>query len=772
MTARRLACLLLAALLLAGVWAGAGLRLGSDLARFMPAPANPDQRLVRDELGGGPASRILLLAIRARDDVGAAGLSRELAARLREDPAFTQVLNGETGELAQLQSVLPLRFSHSPGMDSARFDAAGLAEVLRDRLADLGAFAGEAFDTLLAHDPHLLTLALADSWRPLREPALRQGVWFGSDGRALLLVQTRAAGFDPSAQAQVIARVREVFATLATPQEASLLVTGAGSFSARMGDRVAGEAAWLGGAAGVVLVMLLVCAYRSVPAALAAAVPVLCAIAAGLVALRLAFDEVHGITLAFAFTLIGVAQDYPVHLLSHLHPATTARAVARSLWPALRLGVGTTVIAYASLFSGCSEGLAQLAVFTITGLLAAALASRWLLPELLPAPRRDVDEAAGLRRLAARLQGLRAGTGMRVAMCIPVTVALLLTGAKPWWNNDLASLTPLPRSWLEEEARLRAELAGPDARHVLLLAAADREELLRLSERLAPRFEALVQQGALADHALPSRYEPSRQTQAARLARLPPTRTLRADLRAAADSIGFDAEFFEPMLRDVEVARAPDALEAVARAQAASPAGDRIAALLREGEGQVYALVPLSGLVDAQAVAASIAGHPGARLLDLKQVAEDMVAGYRTRVLQGLGFAAVLLLALLGLALRRQVLRVLPPVLLGLAATVAILRLAGLELTLFHLVALMLATGLGMDYALFFNHAGGGADWRRTLHAVLLSAASTVLVFGLLACSAIPVLRAIGGTVAIGVATQFLLALGMASRPSTGGSHV
>ena len=61
----------------------------------------------------------------------------------------------------------------------------------------------------------------------------------------------------------------------------------------------------------------------------------------------------------------------------------------------------------------------------------------------------------------------------------------------------------------------------------------------------------------------------------------------------------------------------------------------------------------------------------------------------------------------------------------------AALRLAGVELTLFHLVALILAAGLGLDYALFFEHAGDDREEQlRTLHALLVCSAMTLLVFG------------------------------------------
>ncbi|MCW0461943.1 hypothetical protein NB717_003011 [Xanthomonas sacchari] len=131
-------------------------------------------------------------------------------------------------------------------------------------------------------------------------------------------------------------------------------------------------------------------------------------------------------------------------------------------------------------------------------------------------------------------------------------------------------------------------------------------------------------------------------------------------------------------------------------------------------------------------------------------------------MLAALGVAAVLLALTVAIALRtpRRIVRVLLPMALTTLLILAILRGCGVELNLFHLIALILAAGLGLDYALFFDHAGDDrADQLRTLHALIVCSLMTLLVFALLAASSIPVLRAIGSTVALGVLFNFVLAL-------------
>ncbi|MFB9069533.1 hypothetical protein ACFFU5_15545, partial [Pseudofulvimonas gallinarii] len=111
-----------------------------------------------------------------------------------------------------------------------------------------------------------------------------------------------------------------------------------------------------------------------------------------------------------------------------------------------------------------------------------------------------------------------------------------------------------------------------------------------------------------------------------RLSKLPTPEVLRAALADASEASGFDAAFFEPMVQDVAAAQAPDAAARIAAAQADGPAGMRLAAMFREHQGRSVALVQLSGLQDPQALEAALDGRPDARILDLKAVAEGMVA--------------------------------------------------------------------------------------------------------------------------------------------------
>ena len=235
------------------------------------------------------------------------------------------------------------------------------------------------------------------------------------------------------------------------------------------------------------------------------ALPLASAGLAGLGAVALLFDGVHGITVAFGFTLIGVVQDYPIHLFSHQRAGVSPWANARALWPTLATGVASTCIAYVTfLFSGV-DGLKQLAVFTIAGLGTAALS------DALPAAGADRSGAARLRRFArgwrtpvaraSRACRGRASVAGRARAASRSASSRFAPGA--FWQNDLSKLTPVPADALARDAQLRDELGAPDVRYVLALRRPrSRGRAAALRERLRPRWIAWRATRALAGYDL------------------------------------------------------------------------------------------------------------------------------------------------------------------------------------------------------------------------------------------------------------------------------
>jgi predicted exporter len=243
----------------------------------------------------------------------------------------------------------------------------------------------------------------------------------------------------------------------------------------------------------------------------------------------------------------------------------------------------------------------------------------------------------------------------------------------------------------------------------------------------------------------------------------------------------------QPFLSDVEAARHAPLITAQDLQGTSLRAGFDALILheddLHEDNGW-NALLPLHAAaagrtIDTARVAESLhdARLAGAQALDIKQESDALYAGYLAEAihLSLAGAAAIIVLLLIALRSTLRVARVLAPLLLAVVNVAAGLALSGVQLTILHLVGMLLIVAVGSNYALFFDrqetlHQAGGESL--TLASLVIANAGTVIGFGLLSFSQVPVLVALGTTVAPGafLALLFAAVLTRAGTPA-GASH-
>jgi len=444
----------------------------ADLSAFLPAAPTAEQAVLLDQLKSGVTARLVLVAIEgappSADAASAAATraeaSRRLAVALRASNEFASVANGENAAWADSgKFVFEHRYQLSPAVDAARFSSAGLRDAIDETVALLGTPAGSLLKPILFRDPTGETLRIAEALMPTRAPRIENGVWVArSSARALLLATTRADGADLDGQQHALATIRSTFDAVATPG-LSLVVSGAGRFAVDSRARIKGEVERLAILGSMIVVALLLLAFASLRALLVALLPVATGVIAGIAAVSLAFGQVHGMTLGFGTTLIGEAVDYAIYFLVQARggPGSSERW-RRESWPTVRLGLFTSLIGFAALVFTGFPGLAQLGVFSIAGLAAAAATTRFVFPVIAP----DGAPGAGFRRQLGRFMRSAAAALPRarsavVALAV-LALATLIALPSPW-RGELTSLSPVTPEDLARDAALRADIGAADA---------------------------------------------------------------------------------------------------------------------------------------------------------------------------------------------------------------------------------------------------------------------------------------------------------------------
>jgi len=763
----------LAGLAAAFLWALFQTTVRNDMTSFMPRAATPEQRLLMNELRAGPVARLTLVTLGGASQERLAELSKRAAARLRAGGLFVRVANGEQiFDDAERERLFRYRYLLSPAVRAGRFSVDSLRMALENRLRELASPVPSFDRPWLAQDPTAEMRAMLNAWRGSAQPRSLRGVWFDAEGqRALLLAQTRAPGFDLDAQAAAQQSIREAVGD-AGGGSVELSMSGPGVFAVTSRDVIRADTRRLGITAAVVAMVILLASYRSVRLLLIGGLPLLSAVAAGVIAVDLVFGAIQGIVLAFGVTVIGVAIDYPIHLFSHLNAGEPVRRSLARIWPTIRLGAITTAMGYLAMSGTDFPGLMQFATFAIAGLLTAAAYTRWGLAGLLP-ERYLPKYSSPVSDWYARSPRPGMVWGGLVVFAGIAALAFLASRDQAPWEDDISVLSPIPESLMARDRPLHAQLGVPDINHVLLVKAPDAQAALQASEALARSLRQLAVEGVIGSFDLAARYLPSARTQRERQSSLPEPARLRRDLAQALAGTPFKQGAFAPFEKAVATARTLAPL--LPRDLEGTSLGLRVRSALLSVDGGWVALITLAGVNDAQALRSRLSRQQNQDLvyLDLKRDTSSLMASFRehaaTRVLWSI--LAIALVLWLGLRSARRTLRVLLPGFVAVIIDVAILRLTGELLSLFHLVSLLLVVGISIDYGLFFSRGDADAGMRgRTFHGLTVCVLSTVSVFGILATSRLPVLNAIGTIVAVGVALSFLAAM-LLARPARGSSQ-
>ncbi|WP_051068349.1 MULTISPECIES: MMPL family transporter [unclassified Janthinobacterium] len=592
----------------------------------------------------------------------------------------------------------------------------------------------------------------------------RDGRLFVADDQrqyVLLALTLKQPAFSMRAQEAVLALLeRAARAARAATPRVELVSAGVILHAAAAGAQAEREMSTIGIGSLLGIILLMWLTFRSLkPIAL-----ILLSIGVGclgaLSVCWLLFGRVHLLTLVFGASLIGVAQDYGIYFLCNrlgADPALDSRALLRRLLPGLALTLLAAVIGYLGLALTPFPGLRHMAVFSALGLVFAWLTVVFWFPPLVGAGA--LQSGALVRRYgAARARWPRLGRNKASLAALALFAALAAAGvSRLGVNDDIRLLQTPPPRLLSDQLKLSKLLDAPTPVQFYLVRAGSVDAVLEREEALKLRLDALVGQRRISGYQAMSNWVPSARTQAARRALLD-DKLLKdgAALSALAARIGEDPRWVGATRAGLVGAGAALTVEAFLAAPASEPW--RHLWLGRVAGGGYASIVALRGLDYAglPQLRQAGAGLDGVQWVDKVQEISSVLGSYRQYMGWVLLAAYAVLFLLLSPRYGRRTWRVLAPTAAASVAALALLGFAGQNLQLFHVLALMLLLGVGIDYGIFMQEHPDRRD-RTPWLAVGLSAANTILSFGLLGLSRTPALQAFGLTMLLGTALVWLL---------------
>ncbi|MCA9718427.1 MAG: MMPL family transporter, partial [Myxococcales bacterium] len=756
----------------------------SDITSFLAQDVE-DPRLAKiaSRLAESELTRTVILSVEApRADIATAG-ARALAEKLAPHPEVAWLRAGiEDGQGEAIHALyFPRRFQFLADSEQTRARAlsdAGLGEAARELRRQLALPTSTLIKPIASEDPLLLFPAQLRRLEDARggDLDLLDGQFISADGRhALIFLASKHSAFATAHYAPLQEAIDAAFAEVnaAHGQQLKLEQSGIGRFNLVAASSQQADAQRISIIGTVGLVILFLVMFRRPRYVLLALTPLVFGVVTAAAVVLLVYGRLHGLTLAFGATLIGVCIDYVVHLFNHhmLEPDPRGPiGTARRLSPGLWLGAITTIAGFGGLAWTSFPGLREMAVFAGVGVLAAVLATRYWLPALMPMRPRpgrvQAACAAALGRLLTRLHRRRGW----LALLPTVAAALCVIGiSRIEWVDDLSVLNKLDPELLAEDERVRERVARMDAGHFIISIGDDEEVALAVNDRVYARLERLQRDGELAAFQSLHTFLWSGALQRENLDAVALDLQLMVRLDRAFAANGFRPGAFAKLEGALAELRASPPAPLRFEDLLASPLGPLVRPFrvelpaTAEHPAQVGVITFVRGVAPGVDLPAVLTDIPGAYFFDQRATMRAAYGRYRQRTVElvGAGLALVGLLVLaryrrLGLALAAFL-----PAVLAAVTTLAALALAGTAIHILHVVSLLLVLSMGVDYGVFLAESRVGAGVRElaaTTLSVALACASTALAFGLLAMSKYPALHAIGVSVGLGVLLSLVLA--------------
>lgn len=737
-------------------------KISSDVLDLIPVDEQaPELTLVRSLASEAEARTMFFELTSANGQPAPPAAAVRFASELAREPSFDQALamndlaprDALSRELFEQRFVLlfPLWLhEHAAVYAATGGTPAGWSDWLaRDAAAALGRFltTPEAlpFAEIISADPLLLMPGAVD--RLKGGLALVQPATTGASPATLVWARLASSPLSEAGQSPAFAAIARVAATVRVEFPGfAVAYTGVNRFAAASRARIEREVTWLNVLSLAAVMTVALVFIRRVHRGLHLIPVVALSVLGAWVCVTAMFARVHIMVFAIGSLLTGVAIDYGFYLFMQppASPTEDYWEKVRRLAKPLLASCLTTVAGFALLLFSELPFIRQLGVFVGTGLICALAAAVVYFSTV----RNPFLEARVFRSGAGLSAGSRRGLRrLLIAGWIIALPGLVLLK----WKDDVRELEIPTPAIKQEHARISALFGEHTDRTVYLTYGKSVAEARASLEKLGAWLHAAgdshtrtISLGAIVPTA-------DVQREALRFEREEPG--FPGQLRAALNAAGFDDSEFAPFFTAYarQVSGASDGSIDLALATLQKNLTGPIGMLLHTGQ-------PLSWFVTLASAAPEATPPAETHTVSASQLQSlnRIFSRYRQSAmwLSLIGLAIIGAGVLLSYGVRDGV-RIFAIPCGACLGIFGVLGWLGQPLNLFHLLGAFLGVCLTHNYSIFSATSAYRGETPPV--SVRLSALTAAASFGVLALSGIPVVRALGSTVALMVVAALLV---------------
>lgn len=485
------------------------------------------------------------------------------------------------------------------------------------------------------------------------------------------------------------------------------------------------------------ITILIIVVFRSFRPLLLSIISVLFGIGMAFIFSHLIFRSIHVLTIVFGSSLIGVVVDYSLHYFYITMRADSSRSLS-GLYRALFFSLVTSIVGYSALSLSGLEILREVAFFSIFGLISA-----WLVVMTLGPILQDSHATAGSiwptkisRGLLNFASHIRRPVVFVILSAILVSAAVLSTKTLQQEDGYPAFFRLDPKLAAQEKAvdeLIRTHEPGT----YLVVEGADDQEVYERIQDVTGRFGDVF----FGIH----RFIPSPEEQ--RDIYNSYSRLYGSNGLAYAFLTGLKADKSSSQtLRDRYLSADR---QTIPGSEVVAALGQWLPLFWTKDNGVTYSILMVPKSIELSSLQDHVRTTEGLSVIRISEASSIAVKDLREAATRLLAVAVILIGLLVVIRYRKlQALALLLVPVTSIATCLVFFSVLSVPISLFHVMAMFLVLGLGMDYVIFISELS--EDRVDTTVAILLSATTSLLSFGLLSLSSLPLVSAFGLTVLLG----------------------
>lgn len=434
------------------------------------------------------------------------------------------------------------------------------------------------------------------------------------------------------------------------------------------------------------------------------------------------FDSIHILTFVFSTTLIGICVDYSLHYFAH-------NKDLKNIIKSLSVSMITTVCAFLMLLFSQIELLKQIAIFTATGLFSVYSFVVLFYPVICKNLSVDETNSSFIELIFSS----QINKKVKITFALICVLTMLIGLSTIKFNDDIKDMYKPPKNLIESEKLYSQVSNNTSTTGFIIITDSDMQKILEKEEKITKNIPE-------DKYISLSRFLPSKKMQLKnqRLKHYLYTKEINNYATFLPESKRNKIINSKPRPGFLTEKRIPDEIK-----ENFIISDNQSIIFVKEMDNEWFN---------------KISQIDGIRYIELKKEISSKVKTCRENCIK-IFLPAILVLYIILSCLYNPInaFKITAPSIIGGLFTIGILSIFQVDINLFHILALFLIIGFSLDYSIFRFSSNQSSI--QTNSAVLISCATTVFSFLLLACTSFKLISSLGLILGLGLINSYILSL-------------